>query len=199
MRAWGGAGFKGRICEIEPDFDAFASRFWQWKKRDERAGLYGRWLNPLGRWDWWDLGGRFDGAILGARGERAVREDGLVSSGPSRGRDMVGAIAEAFGASERDLQALMEANVEPASALLEAAQAGREHAFPTTLLLPAGSVSDVARWVETPDGWASRAAGIPSEVMALLDLDDSASFQDVCISTYRRFSGWAVAGVAYHF
>jgi hypothetical protein len=68
LRATGAPSWSGRFADIEPDLDAFARRFTRWKERDAHAGGYGRWLNPLGRWDWWELGGRFDGLVSGHSG-----------------------------------------------------------------------------------------------------------------------------------
>jgi len=65
LQSTGAASWRGRLADIEPDFDAFAGRFTTWKRRDPEAGGYGQWLNPLGRWDWWELGGRFDGLVSG--------------------------------------------------------------------------------------------------------------------------------------
>ncbi len=55
--------FEGTFEEIEPEFDAFARRFTDCERRDPATSRYGRWLNPIGFWDWWELGGRFNGAI----------------------------------------------------------------------------------------------------------------------------------------
>ncbi len=199
LKAWGGDAFEGRLCDIEPDIDAFASRFWRWKKRDPRTGRYGQWYNLLGRWDWWDLGGRFNCAILGQRGEHLVVDEGLISSGPSRGRDAVGAIAEALGAEASNLEALMEANVEPVSALLSACQAGKRHAYPSVLVLPAGAVDDTARWIESPSEWVPKRDFLPAAAKAMLGLPDEAKFKAICRAAYRRFESYAAAGVAYHF
>jgi hypothetical protein len=59
--------FEGTFAEIEPDFDAFVRRFTDFARRDPATSRYGRWLNPIGYWDWWELGGRFNGAITGDR------------------------------------------------------------------------------------------------------------------------------------
>jgi hypothetical protein len=124
-RAW-----SGRLADVEPDFDAFAHRFTRCKERDARAGGYGRWLNPLGRWDWWDLGGRYDGAITGAR-QPGTGNASMISSGPNRGRDLVGGIARAFRGRPSEIEAEIEANIEIVSALLGTARRGEARAFPT--------------------------------------------------------------------
>jgi hypothetical protein len=49
------------------DLEEFFNRFGRDLKRHPDTGRFGRWMNPLGRWDWWDLGGSFDGQIIGER------------------------------------------------------------------------------------------------------------------------------------
>ncbi len=61
----GFVGFRGRFSEIEPDFDRFVLNYSSFQQRDAKTGLYGSWLNPLGRRDWWELGGRFNGVVTG--------------------------------------------------------------------------------------------------------------------------------------
>src|SRR6266853_1320738 len=51
--------FEGTFAELEPDFDAFVRRFTDFDHRDPDTSRYGRWLNPVGHWDWWELGGHF--------------------------------------------------------------------------------------------------------------------------------------------
>ena len=67
MKARGLRSWQVRFAEMEPDLDAFVARFIRGLEKHPISGGYGRWLNPLGRWDWWDLGGRFDGRIAGER------------------------------------------------------------------------------------------------------------------------------------
>ena len=78
------------------DVDAFARRFTTGLEQHPVTGRWGRWLNPLGRWDWWDLGGRFDGRIAGERRRRGHTAS-PVSSGPNAGRTLVARIEDAFG------------------------------------------------------------------------------------------------------
>src|ERR1700729_2608990 len=82
LAATGAPLWSGRFADVEPDLDAFARRFTRWKERDARVGGYGRWLNPLGRWDWWELGGRFDGLVSGER-RAGAGADSMISSGPN--------------------------------------------------------------------------------------------------------------------
>ena len=89
------AEFEGTFAEIEPDFDAFVSQFTIYRARDPSTSRYGRWLNPIGYWDWWELGGRFNGAITGER--RPAGAEPMISSGPSTGRAMLGKVLTALG------------------------------------------------------------------------------------------------------
>lgn len=92
MKTSGRDRWQVRFAGVEPDFDRFVERFAARPiERHEVTGGYGRWLNGLGRWDYWELGGRFDGRIIGQRpveGRRHAR----IGSGPNAVRDAVGAI-----------------------------------------------------------------------------------------------------------
>ena len=83
------------------DIDEFYDRFGKGLDRHPNTGAFGRWLNPLGRWDWWDLGGRFDGCIMGDQRTRTGRGVARVSSGANPGRIILSNIedrpAEALG------------------------------------------------------------------------------------------------------
>jgi hypothetical protein len=46
MKACGLDTFEGTFAELEPDFDAFVSRFTKFDRRDPDTSRYGRWLNP---------------------------------------------------------------------------------------------------------------------------------------------------------
>jgi hypothetical protein len=89
-----------RFSETEPDLATFFDRRVENLERHPITGRFGRWLNPLGRWDWWDLGGRFDGRITRERRPHGRAASG-VSSGPNQGRDVLdnvrGALARALG------------------------------------------------------------------------------------------------------
>src|SRR5205085_1647566 len=91
--------FEGTMAEIEPDFDRFVRDFAD-VVRDRSTGRYGRWLNPIGFWDWWDLGGRFNGAIVGER--RPADGASIISSGSNPGRTILGNLAVALGKDEND-------------------------------------------------------------------------------------------------
>jgi hypothetical protein len=88
LEAAGVESWSGRLVDVESDLDAFAARFTKWKARDPEADGYGEWLNPLGRWDWWELGGRFDGVISGHPRPGAGNEC-MTSSGANSGRDLL--------------------------------------------------------------------------------------------------------------
>jgi hypothetical protein len=138
-----------RFSEAEPDLATFFDRHVEGLERHPATGGCGRWLNPPGRWDWWDLGRRFDGRITGERRPHG-RAAGGVSSGPNRGRDVLenvhGALARALGSEPPvDVDVRADDNVEMVSRLLEDARAGLDHAFPNAVLLPPGSVEDRLR------------------------------------------------------
>jgi hypothetical protein len=138
LQSVGAPSWTGRLADVEPDLDAFARRFTSWKARDPFAGGYGQWLNPIGRWDWWELGGRFDGLLSGQRRPGAGSKS-MISSGPSRGRDLLGGVGRALGGNPSEFEAGIAANVDLVSSLLEAAQRGDNHAYPTAVVLPVGA------------------------------------------------------------
>ncbi len=184
-----------RFCEDAPDLAAFADRFVERLERHPITGGYGRWLNPLGRWDWWDLGGRFDGRIVGERRRGATSSD--VSSGPNRGRDVLAnigsALQRALGSEPRpELDVRADDNVEMVSRLLEDARCGREHAVPGAVLLPPGSIEDPLRWVGS---WPEIG---PLGTLEFLGVPLSAPWQEAVIAAYARFPDHWAAGVAYH-
>ena len=193
MRDVGAPTWSGSLADVEPDLDVFAARFTQLKRRDPDAGGYGQWLNPLGRWDWWELGGRFDGLVSGERRAGASSES-MISSGPNKGRDLLGGVTRAFGGKPSEAEAEIAANVDLISALLDAARRGDEHAFPTAIVLPVGACPDEFRWFDAL-GWRP----IPPGTKALLSVPDDATFREAALAAWERFETMAVAGVAYHF
>lgn len=185
-----------RFADVEPDLSAFVGRFVRDLKRHPVTGGYGQWLNPIGRWDWWDLGGRFDGRIAGER-RRPGRSVSVVSSGPSPGRSVLSGIAdtltEALGAEPpADIVVEADNNVEVVSRLIEDARAGCEHALPGAVLLPPGSVGDELRWVGS---WPEIG---PSESLRWLGLVEGTEWREVVLASYERFPDHWAAGVAYH-
>jgi hypothetical protein len=193
LESMGISSWEGRLADIELDLDAFARRFTKLKHRDPEAGGYGQWLNPLGRWDWWELGGRFDGAVSG-HPRSGTGNTCMISSAPSKGRDLIGGIARALGGKPSEIEAEIEANIDLVSALLEAARRDEAHAFPTAVVLPTFACADGFRWFDAL-GWRP----ISIETKALLSVPDDASFRETTIAAYERFHSMAVAGLAYHF
>ncbi len=193
LQSRGAPSWSGHFGDVEPDFDAFARRFTTWKQCDPEAGRYGRWLNPLGRWDWWELGGRFDGLVSGQR-QAGAGSDSMISSGPNSGRDLLGGVMRALGGKPSEVEAEIAANDDLVSSLLEAARRGDEHAFPTAVVLPVASCAPEVRWFDDL-GWRP----IPTETKALLAVFDDASFDETATAAYQRFAQMAVAGIEYHF
>jgi len=184
--------FEGTFAEIEPDFDAFVRRFTVFVGPDATTRRYGRWLNPVGNWDWWELGGRFNGVITGER--RAAGVEQTISSGPNPGRAILGNIVAAFGGCANREQAEIEANVELVETLKLAAKRNEPPGLPTAIVLPMGSCADEDRWFDRVD-WHEIRAGTRAVVHAPADAD----FNALTRAAYERFSGHAAAGVAYHF
>lgn len=193
LRSTGARTWSGRLAEVEPDLDAFARRFTSWKQRDSDAGGYGQWLNPLGRWDWWELGGRFDGLVSG-QPRAGAGSSSMISSGPNRGRDLLDGVARALDAKPSEFEAEIAANVDLASALLDAARRGEEHAFPTAVILPVDAGPARLRWFDALC-WRP----IPAETKTFLRVADDASFQETATAAWERHADMAVAGCAYHF
>ena len=181
------------------DLEEFFNRFGRNLERHPDTGGFGSWLNPLGRWDWWDLGGRFDGHIIGDRRRIAGRSVARVSSGANPGRSVLARLedqlTEAFGQEPvPTVDVRTDRNVELVATLLEDAQAGRDSAYPGSLVLPPGSVEDRMRWIGT---WPELG---PVEGCAWLGLSSEVSWEAVVSAAYARFQQdhWA-AGIAYHF
>jgi vancomycin resistance protein VanW len=163
------------------------------KQRDLKAGRFGRWLNPLGRWDWWELGGRFDGLVTGQKRSGSGSES-MISSGPDRGRDLIGGVVRAFGGEPTEFEAEIEANIDLVSSLLHAARRKEAHAFPTAVVLPVSACKSEFRWLDSL-GWRP----IPEETKAILSLPDDATFEETATAAYEIHAETAVAGIAYHF
>jgi hypothetical protein len=64
MRRRGLQSWHVRFADIT-DRETFLDRFTRGIERGPMPGTYGHWSNPFGRWDFWALGGRFDGYITG--------------------------------------------------------------------------------------------------------------------------------------
>lgn len=179
------------------DLDEFYERFGRELERHPETGAFGRWLNPLGRWDWWDLGGRFDGHIVGDRRSGEGRSIARVSSGPSRGRAILANVenyfAEALGQEPiPSLDVQTDHNIELVTTLLEDARAGRENAYPGSLVLPPGAVEDSLRWLHD---WPKLG---PEGAFTWLGLPTEAGWAAIVTAAYVRFENHWAAGVAYH-
>lgn len=179
------------------NLDEFYERFGRNLERHPETGAFGRWLNPLGRWDWWDLGGRFDGHIIGERRSGTGRSVAQVSSGPSQGRSILvnveNHLAEALGQEPvPSLDVRTDQNVELVATLLQDARAGRDNACPGSLVLPPGSVDDRLRWLQE---WPKPG---PEGALSWLDLSPDAGWASIVTAAYARFEDHWAAGVAYH-
>ena len=179
------------------DLDTFHTLFATPLERHPLTGDYGRWLNPLGRWDWWDLGGRFDGYIIGEPHRGEGRKFGQVSSGPNNGRAILSNLEDhlrtALGQGPVEaIEVGSDRNVELAETLLADLKAGRENACPGALVLPPGAVREHLRWLDT---WPERG---PEEAFAGLGLLPEASWPEVVKACYSLFQDHWVAGIAYH-
>jgi hypothetical protein len=186
------AEFEGTFAEIEPDFDAFVRRFTDFARRDPATSRYGQWLNPIGYWDWWELGGRFNGAITGER--RPAGSQQAISSGPNSGRAILGNLANALGSSSAHQEAEIDANVELVASLKLAADGDDGHRLPTALVLPMGCCADEDRWFDRVE-WHEISPGTRTR----LGMPGDADFRRLVRAAYERFSDLAAAGVAYHF
>ena len=184
--------FEGTFAEIEPDFDAFVCRLTRFRARDATTGCYGDWLNPIGYWDWWELGGRFNGVITGERRPAAAEQ--AISSGPSRGRAVMGNLAAALGASVESEQAEIEANVELVETLRTAAESKERHSVPSALVLPIGCCADEDRWLDRIE-WHEIKPGTRKFLRAPPDAD----YGSLVRAASDRFADHAAAGVAFHF
>jgi hypothetical protein len=184
--------FEGTFAEIEPDFDTFVRLFTRFDAPDPTTKRYGRWLNPNGYWDWWELGGRFNGVITGE--PRPAAAEQTISSGPSRGRAVMGKLAEALGASTASRQAEIEVNVELVETLKAARERKDRHSLPTALVLPFGSCADEYRWFDRV-GWHEIKPG----TRKFLRAPPHADFEVLVRAAYWAFADHVAAGVAFHF
>jgi hypothetical protein len=192
LAACGLDAFQGTFAELEPDFDAFVRRFTTYGERNATTLRYGRWFNPIGYWDWWELGGRFNGLITG-EGRPAASEQ-AISSGANAGRAMLRSIAAALGAQGANAQAEIELNVELVQSVRQTAERQEDRWLPTAVVLPTGSCPDKDRWFDGLD-WHE----IQSGTRAVLRVSPDAGFSPLVRAAYDAFSDHAVAGVAYHF
>jgi hypothetical protein len=179
------------------DLDMFFVRFGRRLVRHPDTGAYGLWLNPLGHWDWWDLGGRFDGCIMRDPNQVEGRKISKISSGPSRGRKILSNLEDILRDSldqhpVAEIDVRNDRNIELAETVLADIQADPEHACPGALVLPPGSFEDRLRWFSN---WPTLG---PLEAFTRLGLPTHASWPEVVETSCRLFRDHWIAGVAYH-
>jgi len=196
MRRLGRQSWSVRFADTM-DINEFYDRFSEGLDRHPNTGAFGRWLNPLGRWDWWDLGGRFDGCIIGDQRPRTARSVAKVSSGANPGRIILANIedrlAEALGQEPFEtLDVQTDQNIELVATLLEDARSNRDNACPSSLVLPPGALEDRLRWLDT---WPDLR---PQEAFAWLNLSSQRGWDAIVRAVYARFEDHWAAGVAYH-
>lgn len=184
-----------RFADIEPTIATFVTKYLCMLERHPITGGFGQWLNPLGQWDWWDLGGRFDGVITGAKGGSG-RTRCEISSGPSRGRDVLAGVEDALGDALGQtplpqIDVSTDANVEVVSRLREDLEQG-DVRLPGALVLPPGSVADEMRWIAN---WPEIG---PLEALDWFDLTAEAHWRDIVRAALGRFDDHWAAGVAFH-
>jgi hypothetical protein len=155
------------------DINEFYDRFSRGLERHPDTGAFGRWLNPFGRWDRWDLGRRFDGCIIGDQRPRTARSVAKVSSGANPGRiiltNIENRLAEELGQEPFEtLDVRTDQNIEFVAIQLEDARSNRENARPSSLVLPPGTLEDRLRWLDT------RPTLKPQEAFAWLGLSSQA-------------------------
>jgi hypothetical protein len=148
--------------------------------------------HPIGYWDWWELGGRFNGAITGER--RPAGAEPAISSGPNAGRAIVGNVAKALGARVSPERSEIEMNVELVESLKKAAKRHESRGLPTAVVLPRGACTDEYRWFDRV-GWHDIRPGTRAALGAPAD----AGFDTLSRAAYDKFAGYTATGVAYHF
>jgi hypothetical protein len=197
MQERGRSHWTVRFADIEPDFEAFVERFGVFTcDRHPVTRQLGRWLNPLGQWDWWDLGGCFNGTITGHR-RKACDRNSALSSGDCDGRRVFELVSDALCGPEVEaplpLDVATNENIETVSTPAEALAKGRKFAVPGALVLPPNSEPDDQRWLDVwPDLYAL------TEPEAQRDRQES-TWMTTVSQSYERFNDHWAAAVAYHF
>lgn len=186
-----------RLCDIEPSFDRFVERFTTPKfDRHPVTRSYGYWRNGVGEWDYWELGGRFDGHIT--RQEQGEgRKRSVISSGESPIRDMIYGIADTLrDAFEQErpveVDVMSDNNIELVATLLEGWREDTSHARPGALVLPPGALDDELRWLKV---WPEIG---PAKALTVLGLVDDATWNSIVRAVYERFDDHWAAGVTFH-
>jgi hypothetical protein len=160
-------------------FDAFYEHFCLKWERHPVTGALGEWVNPLGKWDWWELGGRFDGLISG---KESVDTPDPLSCAASQEQLHLPEFGE-------------DRNIAPVSTLLQDAQKGHDYVYSAVLVLPPGAIEDKLRWLES--GWSGTSFQ-PKEIVAWLGLAAEVCWRDIVPAVYRRFENHWAAGITFH-
>ena len=87
--------------EMYPTFEDFVSAFEGLKARDSEMGRFGTWSNPNGKWDWYQLGGRWSGFFhlkAGTHGKLGSRSPFLA------GVDVTGTLADSCYVADIDFE-----------------------------------------------------------------------------------------------
>lgn len=181
------------FAQIEPDLGSFVERFLRPFERHPVTGGFGRWLNPLGQWDWWDLGGCYDGAITGSP-SRPSRSRSAISSGPSPGRKAFETLAEALEEAchqppQSEIELVGDNNVELVRTLLEHFDDEAGPRLPSTVVLPPGSTRDEERWLSN---WPEIAEWQGSA-------DGPKKWRGRVRAAYEQHGDHWAAAIAYHF
>lgn len=185
------------FSQLEPDLGRFVDRFAEKRDRHPVTGGFGRWLNLLGQWDWWDVGGCFDGRITGGQ-KPSAQSVSAISSGQNAVRTVLENLQSTLSRSPvQDAPAQLDvetgANFELVAKLLIDARAHRPHALPGVVMLPSGFCDDSERWLASPP------EAIPVGVRSLLKLADDADWPQVAEAAYECFKDHWAAGVAFHY
>ena len=125
---------------------------------------------------------------------RPAGAEQVISSGPSRGRAILGNVAAALGARAADERARSRPTWNWSQSIKLAVDRNGNHSLPTALVLPMGCCADEDRWFDNV-GWHEIRLGTRAFLGAPADI----GFRQLVRAAYDRFSGLAAAGVAYHF
>ena len=203
MRRRGLNAWTVRFADIEPDLDEFIGRFTRGLVRDPATGGWGRWGNPVGVWDWWELGGCFNGEITG-NGSHAEPGRSPVSYDRSVGRDVLDEVAAILtgrsggGITRPMVDVRTDDNVEIVSKLIEDLRDGLMESRPSVVVLPPGSVEDELRWVARWPIVGPKQETAAREALEALGLEAEADWLRTIEFIYERFADHWAAGISFH-
>lgn len=66
------------LSDMYPTFEQFLEDYAGYKEKDPKTGKYGYWENPNAKWDWYQIGGRWQGSLL-------LKEEGVLEGVAQRG------------------------------------------------------------------------------------------------------------------